>query len=673
MLDDGLHLNGVWVAEVDCAITIQANDLRKPETIQVSRTNAFTLPDSLHLRNILQGAEQIDAGGPYPYASIPAKLVSDGEVIFEGSAKLISFSAGWKVTLFGPLKDLIESLNSQKLRELDLTRYDHLWTNATMTSLAGAATGVTYPAIDYGNYEAGVFGGDSLFPAIYAHTLIGELLRTFGYRPAGAWIADPLYLRLAVPFTEDAPTNKDGDFVADRTARVTVANILPLLGKVNLVIPFTVDNQDSNAFSDGKSDNFKPSLNAYVVDTTMRLRVQCDQQIKASVDFGGMEVKLIAEKNGTNVGQGYFSATGPYNITGTKIDTISLDGLIDCKKGDVIKIRLVAEKRTVIAQWSFFAQITPGQTVASFVPDTTVRPGDTWPVARNLPDLTGADMLKSIALMMSATLVIDDILKTVELVTLDSIKADAINAQNLSANVEESAEPEITVGIDPYGKRNLLNWKELETVTPYGNGVIESPALTTPAESELFQLPFSAVTDSPRDLPGYGPPLLIKTRTFSGIGTNRTINVSATTPRLILIEPGKTILTKVKYVTPEGAIRLTEATLTGCWWGIRNANVKTENNKFSLSFSRLSPIHSEKTLIERYFNALTAILNRPRSLTVSMIFRPEEIAKIDISQPVRLSHVRSGALYLSDNLYYLNTINNYRYGPPCSVTLIPFD
>lgn len=672
MSDDGLYLAGQWVAEVAVALTLQGNDLRQPDTLQASRTNAFTLPDTLLLRSILKGAEQIDSYGPNPYAPIPAELVTDGEVVFTGNAKLMSFSGGWKVTLFGPLKGLFEQMANTKLRDLNLSAYDHPWTDESITNLAGKSSGVTYPCIDYGNYEAGVFGMDSLFPALHLHTLVGELLRSVNYRAVGSWVADLLYKRIAVPFTEDAPTNKDADFVRDRTARVTVAVTYPLINKVNQIIPFTVDNIESQAFTDGKADNFKPSLNAYVCDAPMRLRVQWAQRFSAQVDFGAMEVKLIIERNGVNVGQGYFTASGPFNLTGTATQMVEVDELIECKKGDQIRLRLVVQKRTTIAQWIFSTTISPTETIASFTPDSSVRPGDTWPVARNLPDLTGADILKTVALLMGGTYRVDDTLKTVELITLDSVKASTA-IQDLSNCVEESVEPEHVPTIEGYGKVNKLQWKNQELITPYGDGQIESPVLTSPAEAPLFELVFGAVTDSPRELSGYGKPLLIQTRTFSGTGSNRTISVAATTPRLILVEPTKTIVTTAKYVNTDGSTRTAPVTLTGCWFAIRPSGVKASTNNFSLCFDRPSELQGEQALINRYFLSLKGVLQRPRTLTPSMTLRPDQIATLDLSKPVWLARVRAGSLYLSGNLYYLNTVSNYRSGPPCPVTLIPFD
>ncbi len=698
MKDDGLYLDSVWVARPAPALNLQINDLSKPDTIQATYSNTFQIPDSLTVRDLTLNAEQVDSGGPMPYTLLRAQLIEQGEVIFTGHARLTSFKAGWSVLLVQAGKSLFDELSGKSLRALDLTRYDHKWDIATITALAGSEEGVVYPVIDYGLLDGKTFPLDCIFPAVYAKTLIGQMLKESGYRAGGEWLDDELLSRLAVPFANDEPTDRDDEWVNDRTARVTISATSIFIGPRNFILPL-VNDDELPGYYDGKLDNFKPALNAYVADTGMRLRVQATINFMVQIDFGSIEALLIVEKNGVNVAQEYFSVSGPHNVTFTKEELLSVNELITVKKGDQVRLRYIFRKRSTIAQFRVQTQIAPDKTWVSFTPDSKVYPGDSWPVARNLPDMSCADLLKSIALMSSATYQVDDLRRTVTLIPLDTILNNRASALDLSTRVEESEEPELSVTLEPYGQKNFVRWSEFDfpvelarvkintanktTVVPrplqVGDGVISCDAANLPAFAELFQLPFAACQQSDTALGAYGKPVLIRTRRLSGsqFDTNRTVEQEATTPRLVLIEPSLPVEAQANTVTADGVIRNQPVTLTACWWAERPAGAKlTDNtNSFCLAFDRVSITNREKTLIQRSFQGLRRVLRRPRQLVVPVYLTPEDISilsKDGMLKPVRLKGVRCGALVLNDGFYYISRVSNYIPGQPCSLVLVPF-
>ncbi|RIV19722.1 hypothetical protein DYU11_22600 [Fibrisoma montanum] len=693
-MQDGLYLNKTWVAEVDAALTLQANDLTKPATLQSSISNMFNLPDSVLIRRLLQGAEQLDAGGVHPYRLLPAELIDGGEVTFQGNAELQSFQGGWKINLVRAVRSLFDQLEAKRLTDLDLTRYNHPYTLDAINELAGATDGVVYPCIDYGSMNEGMFPFDTLQPAMYVSTLVSQMLAESGYQPVGDWLTDPLYVRLALPFVEDEPKNKDEQWVDDRTARVTVPNNSPYYywnipgflrpdnrpnqvqaKSLNIILPLMNEGDGSltSQFRDGKANNFKPDLLSYVADVPMRVRVQASQQIKTTVNYGAMEAILSVEKNGVEAGQAYFSATGPYNLTRAGFDTLSLDTYVDCRAGDQLQIRLQIRQRTAVVNFEYRASLDDFATFASFIPDSTVRNGDSWPVARNLPDMPCIDLLKTIALMQCGTFDVDEVRRTLRLVRLDDVAANMSQAVDWSNRVEESSQPEHVVKLDPYGQLSWCKWKELEdkAYKGYGNGSITSPAANLPAEATLFELPFSPCIDSPRSVPGYGNPILIETRTVSGEGASLKVERKSTTPRLIVMEPSKIVSVSTITVSAEGQTANRTVTLTGCFWGVRPNYLKTTENNFSLSFGPLPAQPYVVTLIIRYFSTLTQVLRRPRLLNVPMQLRPTDIATLDLARPVKLGRVRAGSLDINPTYFYLNKVNNYRSATPTVVTLIP--
>ncbi|MCK8496048.1 hypothetical protein M0L20_29550 [Spirosoma sp. RP8] len=699
-MQDGLHLNNTWVAEVDVSLNFQANDLSKPDTIQLTYSNSFTLPDTMLMRDLTQNAEQIDSGGDYPYIPLDAKLVSEGEVVFYGKAELKSFKGGWSVNLYQTKKALFEVLGEKSLRDLDLSRFDHKWTLAGISALAGAAKGVVYPVVDYGAYDADTFADDAIFPAVYVHTLIEQMFVESGYRPAGNWLQDELIKRLAVPFVDDEANNQDDEWVQARTARVTVGPpgadhppfyVFTSSRRMEMnPIPFIVDASEDGLWYDGAKNNFRPALKAYVADTAMRLHVQASQRFGVTVSYGAMEAALQIQKNGKIVAESYFSVGGFYNPSGTKPDILSIDEYVTCAPGDQITIRFYAQKRTIVADFTGSVPVDPESSFVTFTPDSAIRPGDTWLVSRNLPELTCADLLVTFALMASSTYEVDEMRKTVRLIPLDSVIANTGQAIDWSSKVEESDEPELAVTLEPYGQRNNVRWKEFDFLseistakisssnrkrdplkTLFGDGVITTTAGNLPTVSDLFELEFAACQNSDKEVTGYGSLVLIRTRRVTGKGSERTVERSSTTPRLVLIEPSVTVEVLASMITPDNTIQKNPVRLTGCWWGIRPVAVKTPANNFSLAFDRVFS-QREQTLIPRYFSGLKRVLRRPRSLAIPVYLSPEDVATLDLMRPIQIKQVRAGSLVFSNSYFYLNKISGYIPGYVCTATLVPY-
>ncbi|WP_138992734.1 hypothetical protein [Larkinella sp. C7] len=97
-MENGIYFYGPagwqWVAEVDYAINYQVNDLTSPDSLELSYTNQFNLPNTLAIQKLLENAEQLDAGGQHPYKLVPARIIEEEEIVFDGRAELKSFQGG---------------------------------------------------------------------------------------------------------------------------------------------------------------------------------------------------------------------------------------------------------------------------------------------------------------------------------------------------------------------------------------------------------------------------------------------------------------------------------------------------------------------------------------------------------------------------------------------------
>lgn len=667
-MQDGLYISDVWVCDPVAGLTIQANDLTKPDTFQSSYSTSISLPDSVTVREITEGCEMPDAGSRKPYQYLPAYLVAGGETVFRGRFALMEYDRGWKGNLFEEKQPLFSSLD-KSLREFDLSGYNFKWTIAEINARAGATSGVVFPLIDYGTLLNDNQPSDVLNPALYVHSVVDTVLASRGFRLVGALRENALYKALAMPFVEGEPTAQTGDFVEARKARVgTVSGIVgaPRSG-VDVTLPLNVIDDAANGFGQGRLKLYDPASTSYVCDTDMRVKVTAFQQFQVKVEIGAVQAKLQVEKNGQVVGEAYWSEGAIYNVLGLKVESLELETTVDCKAGDRLRIRFVLERRTRVAQWEGIILFGPQHSFVGFEPDPTVKFGDTWPVTSNVPDVKALDLLRAVAFIFGGTWQVDPVRQWVELIPFDTVADNP--AQEWSAYVDES-EGNWTPKIDPYGQVNLLKWKETDDV-PAGlfDGRIECDAQTLSAETVLFELPFAGAAESESAVGGFGAPIKVPTRTVSN--SNGSVNVSKqkTAPRLVLIDAETTVDLKTSVTDTNGNVIETPVTLTACWFGKRPLPVNRPETAFSLSYNR-GPLAGEADLITLHYKTLRRLLRRPRTLTVNFVLPPHIVADLDLNKPVRLRNVRFAGTTLNDGYYYINKITGYVVGRSTPVTLI---
>ena len=347
-----------------------------------------------------------------------------------------------------------------------------------------------------------------------------------------------------------------------------------------------------------------------------------------------------------------------------------------------------AQRQTSIGAFRFEVYNDPERSWVSFTPDLTTQTNDYWPVARNLPDMSGLALLKSLAYLMGGTWSVDAFRHQIAFVSFSNIVNKSDQAVDWSNRINTGIKPVLTPRIDPYARVNYLTWKESDqtknqpvtapgltkgATLNYGDGFIQVNAETLDPTVTLFEMPFAASTDSPNDLPGYGNPVLIKTRSVSGYGDSLSITKESTPPRLLLVSLGDTQPLQAKRLKDDSVtLESVTVNLKPAWFGMRPDLAIPEGMRFCLSFSPLSVNQGEQCIIDRYYEGLMRVLRRMRVLTVSMYLKPKDIAQLDFERPVTLQRVRVGGLQLSTHFFYINKISDYVDGQPCQVTLIAF-
>lgn len=679
-----MYLNGVWVYGIDnYAVSLQGFDLSAPAERKASYTNSFTIEDTEAVRILTEGAEQIDAYGDHPYSLLSAEIVENGEMLFHGLAQLTEFSDGWSVTLLSEKLGFFDSIDNKKISDLDLSDYDHVWSLDTISAYAGKEEGVVYPIVDPGVMDADIIPYDTITPAVYMLTLAKRIVNEAGYKPKGEWLTDELIKRAALPYVNGSPIAQDQQWVDERTARVT-CTVVELGKSCDTKIPFNIDNDFNNGWVDGifdeslpdvavikPLDNFDTNTHEYVCRNNMTLRVQAFQSFNVTILSGTCESHLIIKKNGQEVGKTYWKRDGVYNAMGRQ-DQIEIDKEIKCKQGDRISIEFMFGKLTWIGKYYVELSFDAAKTWASFIPVADVAFGTVWPVAKNLPDMSQKDLILSCAYLICGDFRIDEETREFEIIPLDNVREKLNEAENWSNRIDDAYVPKVKTLVEGLGQRNTLKWTEQSNKARigYGDGVILTEAENYPATAPLLEMPFTSVVTSSRTLSGYGSPVLIETRTWSGTGDQRTVSSQSAPPCIVLIEPTYTQDVKTKTLNDEGNLVDKLVRLTGCWFGRRPGPIQNDRNRLTLCFSALQK-QSEQSIISRSYKTLQNALKRPMKFTPYLFLRSSDIAKWSQGNLVRFTNVQAGKHYINDSIFYVNEISSYRSGVSCPVTLIP--
>ena len=117
--------------------------------------------------------------------------------------QLITYS----VAIFGDNKELFGAIGDDKLEDLDLSVYDHVYNRVNQHTSWSAALGAGYfyPLIDYGynNFLTNSFAVEHLRPAFYAKTYLDKIFSVAGKTYTSAFLTSTFFKRWFIPHNGD--------------------------------------------------------------------------------------------------------------------------------------------------------------------------------------------------------------------------------------------------------------------------------------------------------------------------------------------------------------------------------------------------------------------------------------------------------------------------------------
>ncbi|ARK09023.2 hypothetical protein A6C57_01110 [Fibrella sp. ES10-3-2-2] len=678
-MPDGLTLNDVWVSPADeLRLTLQANDLQKPATLQTSYSSSFVLPDSLTVRRVTEGAEATNSDSRIPFTLLPSRLTQSGIMTFDGFARFIEYQSdeGWHLNLIDKNRALYTRLD-RSLRTLDLSRWAFRWNVDSVLAASTQTEGYCFPLVDYGAIENGGQAADLLLPAVFVRTLLQTMLREEGYDLE--WPADGVYgeflSALTLPMASARPLLAlNEQFVADRQARAGIeiksGVFIVSHGKdFTVAVPFNSVDRPSLGFSQGRLGNYRADLVGYVVDTPMRLAVKVNLSHRLKVTSGGVRITFQMLKNGAVIKQQEYEQGGPSNLFLLNYRSFEWEETIDVVAGDRITFQLIGRQFTFLGGWEFI--LDDERSSVTFAPDISVRYGDPYPLAANLPDMTCLELLKSAALACCGTYLIDDITRSLRFVPLSPLVADQAGAADWSERLDEEGDCRYTPSIEPYAQKNTLAYKQKNESDTQGNGILTISASALAEQVTLFTLPFGPVPVSKTTIGAINaiPRIELRTIERNTDGTTTVLDkVAENGPHWLLVHPTLT-QTMETLETKAGVNRKVSVPLRVAWFDTRPDLLKTRPGlNMNLSFD--DPAATERGLISLFFAGLKQVLDRPRTLELTVLLSPTVISSLRLDKLVYIHAQNIGGLSLPPTYYYISKIENYQPDVPCTVTLI---
>ena len=189
-------------------------DIREPDKRNASYSKTLTLPGTKTNNKFFENLFEVDIATQTFNPNLKAKTVLsiDGVTQFKGALKLrqVNYLLNGEVTydcnLIGNLADLYQSLGNKKLRDLDLSAYDHTFSKANIEAAwtPTIGTGYCYPMIDYGeNIDLNRWDVGTFRPAAFVKTIFDKIVSDAGYNYSSTFLTSDLFKRLIIPNSQD--------------------------------------------------------------------------------------------------------------------------------------------------------------------------------------------------------------------------------------------------------------------------------------------------------------------------------------------------------------------------------------------------------------------------------------------------------------------------------------
>lgn len=503
--------------------SFQVSDLLKPESIQSDFSPEFSVPGTVRNHDQLGNAAYDGSTTRVPYRSLSGvTLRSEGVDIMPRARLFVKGheNGQYQLQLFAGNRRFVEALGDKTLRDLDFSRFNHLWTLANVTAKATEAhyadNGWYYELFDRGKpLDLQNVSPYDLWPTLSARLVWQQMLAEAGFE-ASDW-QSPLLDKLVLPSATAATLSED--FRDARRLRVGLGpsheqtgNAFQNRADVRFPIPFDDDTRPIGnvpPIVPTVAGVYDRSAYSYTADETVYVSALARCVVFLEVPFGEASAQVFFLLNGVKLAGGErmrvdkdtrFSVSAQLtryllkagDVLTAEVELRGYDGLASKKWGyTVFRDAVFRENGVVLPVDKFEVQV-----LEELPPGGLVRLQD-W-----LPDTRQLDFFKTLVQLGGLTVSTDPYEQYLYLSPSRTICDNVAQARDWTAKRDQPDLPagqarKVVYQYGSFGQRNFFKWAEDDTVTEgYGNGVLVIDDTNLPAEYDMVKLPFAATEAS---------------------------------------------------------------------------------------------------------------------------------------------------------------------------------
>jgi hypothetical protein len=642
------------------ALSYAVNTLADLQTVQGNISNSISLPDTANNRAALGYPEDLNFNGAYIIRKkLPCRYVQNGvDVIPQGNLRIVGASKGvLKVVVSCGNTDFFDLLTG-KIRDLDMSEYDHIWNLDNVIASRLNTDGYLYPVVNYGNLinDTTKENGTAIFardmrPAVFAKTIVDKIVASAGYTLTNLITADPvtapIYNNLLLPFSDDQLIHPQRyiDLYSPQDIEVQNSNTVQFIsanGTQN-AIPFDTKVADVANRFDGVNWTANRIMRIDVSATFPHIHLSRPGGSGGSDDsVKGAYFKIMVRAAADGSTRELYEAqslgfSGGSNDADYYGFTMSLTA-VPLNVGDQIYLDVETAGHGV----NTTVDIYSGAVLTIKANNEDVLYGEQIQIEGALPDMATTDFLKFISFMFCAIIQTDNVNQTVTIVPFGYIKQNLPNALDWSSKITNDSE-DYDVQLGDYCQQNEAKWQHDDTVSPdtYANGSFYLTDDNLDLYQDIYDLPFAASMET-----------TWLNNTFRTIFINKIPDITTANQMVTQTEQRVCLLNKTSG-------QITYKNANG------DAGTLVGDNIPLTYFSSGSPFVPDLTLpsiFTNHYPDLVTVLSDQRKLTCTLRLTEMDIQTLDFFKPV---YIQKFGCY-----FYISKITDFTGVKPVQVELI---
>lgn len=626
-------------------LTFQANTIGDLSSRQGNFSNKFKFPKTKENQITVEQCSNINANTDLPYRVLNGKVIQNGiEIMPDANFRIEGVDTDYDAMINSGTTTFFNRIAGKKLRDLDLSEYDHTYTSANVVAGYIRSEGYCYPDILWNKTTTTVPVARQ--PVMFIKTLMERIATEGGYELTGNFLDDYYYNNTLIT----CDFRREKDWVLDNSVHIQKdpASYSALVVSSDGLHVVPMDFQNSGNFvgqiftaPEPMYVNFRHTIVAKFKGQMISGFPYFQSPVNYMVQFVNLTTGLVIAQSIYT-----FSSTERAQITaGVEVEVVMNceTGFISLITGQQIQIR---QELTTDGGFSNIAWLITDESKYDADVKDIFYPynGSLIKVSEIQHDMTQSEFFKGIMNLFGIVGGVDDYTKKVVLNTFESIKGNIPSAKNWTTKVDLSFIPEIKFRDGNYAQKNYFKYKIESDVVDnynynatfwesifgstdsefYGSGVIEIDDNTLPDSKDIFVLPFAASVNN-------AVPVV-----------NNDYSVDKFTARLFVFYGRDTNPTSSQVT----------------FWDVSRSR--------TLAFSHFFP--TSDNMKKRYYSVIEQILTRFKKVSLYLNLNEMDIVELDYSIPIFLDITIKN---ITINAYfYINRIENFQNGKSTKVELI---